>query len=82
MPKCENSATEAANIVATPASTAFPPWIVHPHAGLVGVFAARSESASSAASGVHGGKFEIFVLRGSRTDTKKSDQREGQLVAS
>src|ERR1700676_2870023 len=26
MPKCENSETAAANMVATPASTAFPPW--------------------------------------------------------
>ena len=26
MPKCESSVTDAANIVATPASTAVPPW--------------------------------------------------------
>ena len=55
--------------------------VEHPHAGLFGVFTTRGESASSAASGVHGGEFKILVLRGSREGANEKKKWEGQLVS-
>ena len=49
----------------------------HPHAGFLGVFAAGGQSAFGAASGVHGGKFKIFALRGSRSRRKARRKSRG-----